>query len=117
MSFYNDTTIAVQGQVAGKTLYLMIADVMGTWVVDIVERQPSGDWTQLGWNLDTPNMDKIAAAGGVNAWLDDLCVRMTAFLQKTFGNAPAPTDPKTMEEVRAFVRANAELFSIGMRRK
>lgn len=117
MSFYNDTTIAVQGQVGGKTLYLMMADVMGTWVVDIVEKQPSGAWTQFGWPLDTPDMDKIEAEGGVNAWLDGLCNRMTAFLQKTFGSAPAPTDPKTMEEVRAFVKANAELFSIGLRRK
>lgn len=116
-SAYNESTIAVKGEIQGKTLYLMIADVLGTWVVDIVTRNEVGGWEQFGWALDLPTMEKINAGGGVNVWLDGLCSRMTAFLQKTFNPGPAPTDPKTMEEVRAFVKANAEFFNIGLRRK
>lgn len=117
MSFYNDSTVAVQGTVNGKTLYLMIAEVMDTWVVDVVEKSSTGTWVQFGWRLEQPTVASIQAEGGVSKWLDGLCIRMTAFLQSVFVPGPVTSDPQTMAEVRAYVKAHAEFFDVGLRRK
>lgn len=119
MSFYSDATVAVKGTVAGKTLYVMLADVMDVWVIDIVERQPTGEWTQFGWNLESVTMAKVSAAGGPSKWLAGVCARITAFLVKVFGvKPPMPeSDVKTMEDLREYMRQTAELYDIGMRQK
>jgi hypothetical protein len=115
MSFYNESTIAAQGQVNGKTLYLMMAPVLDTWVVDIVERAPTGAWTQMGWALEKPTAAAILEVG-VSEWVDGLCQRVTTFLQSLFVNT-APPDPQTMEEIRLFVKSSVEFYDVGLRRK